>query len=299
MRRNKGFYIFFIALICTMKLQAQQEVARYPVRFSQYYNAFATINPAAGGAYSDYEFAIGSQQLLGNFSKVSSYYFNGNMRLPNNRGYRRTPFSVLGIYMYNDREGKYLNRSRFYATYAWHGNISRNLMMSGGFHIGGMNYSVKGTILSGSGSDTAPDGVIGFRVYNEAFHAGISYNQIFNTQIQPLEEVAKLPHFLNLTGGFSYYPHHSLVILPVYSIRIPLNGDRVLADMSVVFSHRSNVRVVIGVHNNDRFIASVEFRELLEYEKGLNVAFTYSFPLSNTGISTNFVEVGASFLLSR
>ncbi len=284
------FLLFFV-----LNLYGQQEVDRYPVRFSQYYNSFSIVNPAAGGAYADCELAMGNQRLLGNFSKVSTYFFNANMRIQKSRSFRNAPFSVVGVFLYNDREGKYLNRTRFYASYIWHAYISRKVRMSGGFHVGGMNYSVKGTSLSGDGSDFAPDGIVGFRIYNEAFHFGISYNQIFNSKIQPLEEVAQLPPFTNFTGGFTYFVHYKLAIQPVYSVCIPINGDKVLADVSVIASYKSNLRFVVGLHNNNRFISSVEFRNLLDFEKGLNIALTYSFPLSHTGVSTNFIELGASF----
>lgn len=299
MHKYLGKYTAALLLFFTFNLHGQQEVVKYPVRFSQYYNSFSIINPAAGGAYADYEMAMGNQRLLGNFSKVSSYYLNANMRLAKNKSYRNTPFSVLGLYLYNDREGKYLNRTRIYATYVWHSNISRKIMVSGGFHLGGMNYSVKGTALSGDGSDFTPDGVIGFRIYNEAFHFGISYNQIFNSEIQPLEEVANLTPFVNVSGGFSYYIHHSLSLQPAYSVRVPVNGDKVLADITLIASYRDNLRLIAGIHNNNRFMSSVEFRNLLDFEQGLNLAVSYSFPLTSTGVSTNFIELGISFQLNK
>lgn len=299
MHKHLAKYIFSWLLFSTITLCGQQEVVKYPVRFSQYYNAFAIINPAAAGAYADVELAMGNQRLLGNFSNISTYYLNANLRLPRKNIYRPTPFSVVGLYVYNDREGKYLNRTRFYASYVWHANISRKMMMSGGFYVGAMNYSVKGTALSGSGSDFAPDGIIGFRLYNEAFHFGVSYNQIFNSQIQPLMEVANLPPFLNFTGGFNYFVHHSLIIQPVYSVLAPVNGDKLLADLSVIAAYKRNLRFILGVHNNNKFITSVEFRNLMDLEHGLNVALTYSFPLVNTGLTTNFIELGVSFHLNN
>ena len=145
---------------------SQGTINKYPVFFDQYLSALTMINPSASGIRYNYEFNLGNQRLLGNFNNLSSNYFIFNKRW---KTYENTyyPFSSAGIIVYNDREGQYLNRGRFYIQYAWHARLTRKLFFAGGLKLGAVNYLVKGTPLSGNGSDYNVDGGVGFSLYNE------------------------------------------------------------------------------------------------------------------------------------
>lgn len=292
-------YILFLLFLCFDLLNAQQESSLYPIRFIQYYNGMSIYNPAHGCIENDYEVATGNQRLIGNFNGISTYFLVANMKISGSANRMNSPFSVLGLYVYNDREGKYLNRSRFYATYAWHGNITKKLKVSGGFHMGGFNYSVKGTPLSGDGSDFSPDGIIGVYLYNSIFKTGISYNQIFNNSIQPLEEYAKLNPFVNFSGDVSLNRYHDVIFRPVWALRIPLNNDRLLADFTLLTVYKEKLRLGFGVHNSDKMIINVDFLNILNQEQELGISICYSFPVTDKGISTRFIELGINYRFNK
>lgn len=285
-------YLLGILLFITQELFPQSEVSRYPVRFSQYYNCFSMENPAAAGSSSKFELAGGNQKLLGSYSKISTYYLNVNMHFNQAEIRSRKPFSVAGLLFYNDKEGKYINRTRFYATYVWHAHLTRNLKMSGGFRLGGMNYSVKGTPLSGDGSDFVPDGAIGLQLYNHKYHLGISLNQIFNNTIQPLEEVTKLGSFLNFTGGIVWGLSSAIQMKPVGWVQVPIHSGELLADVSLLTTYKEKIDVVLGIHNNDMVVHSIGLKNVLNSKYILDVNLTYSYPVNSVGVSTSFFEVG-------
>lgn len=295
-----------IFLLFQTGLYSQQEIARFPIRFTQYYNCPTLNNPAFAGAYHDYEFAIGNKQLLGNYNQISTYYFNANMKVARKYSYSGMPFSSLGVLLYNDREGKYLNRSRFYATYSWHGKLTSSVNFSGGFHLGGMNYSVQGTdesykvtqAISG-GSDIAPDGMIGLNIYNDKFNAGIAYCQMFKSSIQPIDEVAVLKPFFNLTGSCIIFNGLQLTIEPCFAFRATPGHTPWLIDATVLATYNNTMRFIVGVHNNSLMVNSFEFRNILLEIDGLNLSFTYSYPLIRTGLVANSIEVGLSLNLNR
>ena len=236
-------YFLLVIMFFSRILHSQEDASLYPVQFSQFYNCYPLVNPASAGTHTDYDAAMGNQKLLGNFSKISTYYLNANMRVINRRGIQNAPFSTVGTLIYNDREGKYLNRSRFYLTYVWHGHVSKNMSVSGGFHLGGMNYSVKGTEISGDGSDIVPDGMIGVQIYNKVFQAGVSYNQIFKSQVQPLEEVATLMPYLNGTISANYKINEDILFRPDFLIRVPTTNEK-QKTLDLTLLPNSNLRII-------------------------------------------------------
>lgn len=221
------------------------------------------------------------------------------MRINASKASMNAPFSTLGAFFYNDREGKYLNRTRFYFTYAWHGNITKNIKIAGGFHVGGMNYSVKGTPLSGDGSDFAVDGAIGFSVYSKWFYLGGSYNQIFNSDIQPLEEIALLNPFYDISGSFNFKPAEVLRIRGIYSLRIPIEEENNLTDATLVMIYNEKVEVAMGMHNSDRLITSFALRNIFNDSRELNICLTYGYPFKAVELNTNFLEIGIKYSFNR
>lgn len=298
MLKNPFKYIAFLLILLPIPIFGQDEVSLYPVRFSQYYNSNSTLNPSALGAHSDIEISTSNKRLTGNFSNISTYFLNLGIRISESNRKIDSPISAVGFYLYNDKEGKYLNRTRVYLSYAWHGYINRNTKISGGFHMGAVNYSVKGTALSGDGSDIVPDASVGIRIYSETYYFGISYSQFFNSNIQPLLEIANLSPFANFTGGFDYRPTKNSCLRPVCAVRIPTNSDQVLVDANLLFTYKNRMQFSTGIHNNTNMVHSIGLLNLLP-TNNLNVFLDYTYPINKTGINTNYMEFGLSYKLNK
>jgi hypothetical protein len=248
------------------------------------------------GSLGKVEISVENQRLLGNFNNVSTYYFNGNVRIfPKQK--LNGPFSVTGILLYNDREGKYLNRTRCYLLYAWHANLTGNMKFSAGFAIGGMNYSVKGTALSGDGSDIKADGSIGMSIYNPTFQTGISIGQIFNSEVQPLEEITVLHPFLNLTAEKKFLINSKLVIVPSTSIRILFENKTSLADANLSFLIRNKLFISSGIYNNNKINLCLGINNLLILGGKMNIHISYGYPILRNTLNYSFGEIGIGFIL--
>jgi hypothetical protein len=259
------------------------------------------INPAFAGTFGRFELSLGNQRLLGNLSKVSTYYLNVNYRI-NRKTSLRKPFSTLGIILNNDREGKYLNRTRFYVLYSWHGTIRNNLRISGGLQIGGMNYSVKGTPLTGDGSDLKPDASVGVQLYNPYFHLGFSVNQVFNSEVQPLEEITLLAPFINISGESRIKASEWLIIKPGISFQFPITNheekySKNLYDATLRLNIQEKITVSTGIHNNDRLTIGAGLINMLSTQGNLDVFLSYSFVIKrNTNLNSPLLELGVNYL---
>ena len=278
---------------------ARGQVSKYPFRFSLYHNSASFVNPAAAGCNSDRELNLGSQQMFGAISHVSAHYFTFNIRI---RQYKTDePYSSIGIVLYNDREGKYLNRSRFYGSYTWHASVSRTLQFSAGFYVGGMNYSVKGTPLSGDGSDIKADGAVGVSLFSETFYVDMAFGQIFNSKVQPLEEITVLTPMINFSAYRVFSFQDGFRLVPSVSTRIPFNdgtdrNNKILTDVNLLFDMDQKLLFSAGIHNNTMMALAAGLSHLKISTGELGIMISYAFPaLKRASIKTNFGEIGLNY----
>ncbi|MCG8698693.1 MAG: type IX secretion system membrane protein PorP/SprF [Bacteroidales bacterium] len=305
---NLGRYICIVVLCAIVaKLGATDGVNTYPIRFSQNYACYPLTNPAMAGSLSNYEFNVGNKRLIANQVKSATYYFNGTMRYYMKRNYRKTPFSVVGLMFYGDREGQYLYNSKLFATYAWHGNLTSDIMFSGGFQIGLMNFTINGTDKWDK-SVSQSDGAVGVQVYNHKFHSGLSLSQIFNSRFTPHEQEYKFPTFLNISGSYNLTLSEFIDFKPTFYFSGPFRDsedyewevesiknyvfDLCALDFNLDFTLRNQFGIGIGVHNSKYLITTLEFKNQELVGGNANIFFTYGFPVNRTAIPVNFAEIG-------
>lgn len=293
----KHIIILCIALL-SINASSQQPVSHFPVRFSQYYSKYPLLNPAMIGIKDQTDVRFGNKQLLGNFSKISTYYLQANTNISTRNNTYNKSISTLGFFIYNDREGIYLNRSRMYVSYAWHGNLTESIKFSAGFHLGTMNYNVKGSALSGDGSDWKPDGALGICFYSAKFHAGASVLQLFNSQVQPIEEITKLSPYGNLCAGYRLNITSNLSFYPSLNTHIPFDADRVtINDFNLETLYKNRLGLVFGWHNNSYLVSTLAIRNFQLNRMNFNFCLGYGTAISNVMISTNFYELSVSVSL--
>lgn len=254
------------------------------------------MNPATAGSKSDYEFALGNQRMFGAIASVSSSYFIANMRIQHGRPDK--PFSSAGVLLYNDSEGKYLNRTRFYASYSWHGNVSQKVKFSAGLLLGGMNYSVKGTALSGNGSDTKADGAAGISFYSDNFHVGISVEQLFNSKVQPLQEITVLSPRANISASKTFFPDEDYRLITSFAsaMMFPDGSDstmNTLTDINILLELKKYLMISAGLHNNTMLVVAAGVNRIQISEGQLGLIISYTFPmLQKALIKTKLGEIG-------
>ena len=161
-----------------------------------------------------------------------------------------------------------------------------------------MNYSVKGTPLSGDGSDLKPDAAVGVQFYNSSFHTGFSVNQVFNSELQPLEEITVLSPFLNITADKKWNISDQVLFVPGFAIQVPLtnqgsNKSKVLVDMNLNFTLYKRLFLSTGLHNNDMINISAGINDIFSADGKLNIHLTYTSSLVRKAeINTDFLELG-------
>ncbi|MFN3404244.1 MAG: type IX secretion system membrane protein PorP/SprF [Cytophagaceae bacterium] len=189
----------------------------FPVPFDQYFNSYQLLNPAAAGTRSNVELFAEDRELTGALQGVRTYFVNANAILnPNTKGVRH----IAGMYFINDKEGNYFNRSRASLLYGIHLRVAEDIFFNAGASFGFVNFVYKGSNISAGGSSFAPNADVGLWLYNKNFNAGVSFNQIFQGKIQPMDEAMHLKRFVNIYGDRNFSISPSLDFRPAFTARL-------------------------------------------------------------------------------
>jgi len=252
---------------------------------------YPLVNPSSISINRNKEILTGYQRPVTGFTGVSTYYFHISFPPFNVRAGKNSK-SIIGIRFYNDSEGAYINRMRFYGMYAFHSRLSDRLNLSGGIDFGAMNFSVKATPTTEGASVFKPDANTGLWLYNDDFHIGISVNQLFNSVFRPLDERTVLPTHLNVSASFRVAENdimeikpHILITYPYYSgssIRVGLYGvffKKVISAIS--WNRKTSISAMLGVN------------EMSIGKSLLNLVLSYTTTVKKATLNINTLEISA------
>jgi len=277
--------LFFLINTC----HAQPTSKNYPVQLSQFMYGYPFINPSSMGVNANYEVFMGYQRPVTEFTGISTYNCMVSF-VPYRIKASAKSKSVAGLRFFNDNEGAYINRMRFYGMYAFHTRINSKLNFAGGLDFGGMNFAVKATPTTEGASIFKADANAGIWFYNKRFHVGFSVNQLFNSVFQPIDERTVLPTHINLTGSYAVVSNdrielrpHVLLTYPYYSrtsIQAGLHG-LILKKLitSVSWNYKTNFSAMLGVNN------------LAIYRTNLDIILSYVTGIQRAALDINKLEI--------
>ncbi len=273
-----------------VSLFSQGVVINYPVQFSQLDYSKSSFNPALICLRSPLEFIIGTQQYTGYFDDISTQYAMVGVQIPFDQPDNR-PRNILSIRFSNDQEGVYISRNRAYLGYSFHTKVIDNFYLGGALEFGSMGYVVEGTPSTGNASKYVIDGSAGVSIYNENLTTGVSINQAFNNEVQPLDEVTRLYRHMNLFAAYNFIISEYFEICPGILFRYPYktgyNYNLDIGLESVIMQ-----RLVLGssyrYKNGLSFNAGITNFEV--FNGFLSFCLAYNSPISGSAINVNIFE---------
>ncbi|MBN2480983.1 MAG: PorP/SprF family type IX secretion system membrane protein [Bacteroidales bacterium] len=294
MLQSAGYFpIVFYMFCCFCNVNAQVTNKNYPVQFSQFIFSYPLVNPSSIGVNDNNEVVAGYQKPVTGFTGISTYFCNISF-VP----YRISPDainrSIVGFRFFNDNEGAYINRSRFYAMYAFHTRVTGRLMFSGGVDFGGMNFSVKATPTTEGSSVFKVDANTGLWLYNDDFHVGISVNQLFRSVFQPLDEKTVLPTHFNITASYAVVKGEDVIIRPHILVTLPYyNTTSIRAVLYGLFFGK--IISVVGWNRRTSMSAMLGINDLNLYGSSLDLTLSYITTLQKAAIGINTMEISLSY----
>jgi len=173
----------FLYFLCFTSSKVAAQINLFPAHFEQLILAKQALNPASPNINQAHNLSVSNKFYTGAFSKINNFYFIGNFNLSPKDSAKF--ISSAGIKLINEKEGDFINRSKYYASYAIRTRIHRNYWLGLGVNLGRAGYVFKGTDVSTSGSSSNWDGDMGLVFHNQSFCVATSINQMFNSLIRP------------------------------------------------------------------------------------------------------------------
>jgi len=187
---------YFFTLSCLLSTKAEAQVNLYPRHFGQVMLARQVLNPAMPNMERATNVTFSNQFYTGAYSKLNNLYFVGNINLNGKDSARYV--SSIGLKFVNEREGEFVERPKYYASYSFRTRIYDSYWLGLGIDLGRSGYVFKGTDISTSGSDNNWDGNIGIVFHGPALCFGGSVNQLFNSVIRPKDLNFRWARFYSL-----------------------------------------------------------------------------------------------------
>ena len=198
-----------ICLVSAFSSAKAQDGNIVPAHFDQFFNNYYLLNPANEDSASSLRLRVGNRSLTGVFQGVNRIYFDADAGL---RTKRKDRFHSIGIQAFNSREGEFFSKSRLYGRYSWRTGLTANSALSAGVSFGIVNYAFRSSQASAGGSSSVADGNTGVWYLRRRWNLGVSMQQIFEQQLQPINQIFILNRYynFNLTNFFPLGPHLDL-----------------------------------------------------------------------------------------
>ncbi|MFL5728638.1 MAG: PorP/SprF family type IX secretion system membrane protein [Cytophagaceae bacterium] len=276
--------LLITCLFCMILRVSAQSGQVLPVQFSQFYQNYSLVHPAATGMYKSYQIFIGHQSQTGAFQGVNTSYSGINFKLKgkDSLGLEGHGF---GLNIVNNREGYYFNRERLAVSYAYHNQIFENWVLSGGISVGAINYIYRASDISAGGSAFKPSADVGLFLYKpEDINIGFTISQVIPGNMSPLERQLKIKSYLNLSVDkvFRLSPYFSL--RPAVMLRGPFEKGAINADFTMLaiiqdllsagINYKANKGIAFVGGINDIKMGSAGFNLFISYYNSFAAAKT-------------------------
>jgi hypothetical protein len=241
------------------------------------------------------EFISGTQQYTGYFRDISTQYAMVGIQLPMRQDKNR-PRNILSVRFLNDQEGAYISRNRGYLGYGFHTRVFSDFYLGGGLEIGSMGYVVEGTPSTGNASRYVIDGTAGLSFYNEHLTTGFSINQVFNNDVQPLNEVTRLYRHMNLFAGYNLILTENAELYPSVMVRFPYE---------VAYNYNLDVGLKTVIVKKILLGTSYRYKNGISFDVGvtnfevlngfLTLCLAYNSPFVSSAINVNIFEIHINY----
>lgn len=163
----------------------------------QFINNHYLLNPANSDSTYGFAIKIGNKAETGLFQGVNKIYADGDWRIK--AGVKGSMHHV-GVFVFNNREGNFINRTRLYGRYGWRLRLSSRSSISTGVSLGFINYSFRSSQAGVGGSDLKPDGNLGVWYLRPNTGIGISLQHLSEPDLQPVFQRFKIKRYGNVLG---------------------------------------------------------------------------------------------------
>lgn len=284
---------YCLLLFFTATYTFSQTTLQYPVSFSQFFNQYSLLNPAATAVDTRASFRSGEQVHAGYYSRVRSFFATADYSLKKDLTHAR---QGLGVSFMNSKEGSVFSFNRAYLQYAYHLPVSDHLNISAGASLGFLNFHADNTSTSGTISTFAPDGSIGLLISSEKHRLGISSAQIFNKTILVSIERIHINRFYRFYYSGRLRISSTVAFLPM--VLYTLKKERSELDLNTSFLIRELIMFGVSYRyqRGTSYFFGLRDLQFMGGQTSMMVSYNAPWPSSTLGNIQSF-EVVLSYAL--
>lgn len=175
--------------------------------------------PAAG--------SIQYQSFPGVLSRLKKFQVDFSMNINENQ--------YMGLQVFNENEGKFIDRNRVYGLYGVKTEVSNDVYVSMGIQAGVVNHSYKGSTSSPESSANGFDLGLGVCLHSAKVDVGVAMFQVPKAEITPINTTYILPRVLEAFGAISIDLTEKLVFIPFARVRHVQTINRTVYQVSPNF----------------------------------------------------------------
>lgn len=297
---GKGFFL----IICGV-VNAQQNP-----QYTQYIQNPFVVNPAITGTEEYLDFTVAYRNQWTGFSgapKTGTFSFNTPLNGVNKNISRSDwrSYSGVGAFLYTDKAGP-LEKSGYYASYAYHLRASEKWFISLGTFVGATQFKFDDSdvvliqnpndILVKNISTTNFDMSIGIYAYSRYYFLGVSANQLFDKKIpfdveNGIVTKGRLNRNFNFLLGSRIKLNRNTEAVPSILVKA-VSGAPIQWEVGTKIVYQDKLWAGVGYRNNDAVyaLAGMRFwdRFLVSYSYDYAVSDINSFQTGTHEIILNY-----------
>lgn len=223
----------------------------------QFVNNHYLINPANSDSTYSMSVRIGNKAETGLFQGINKIYLDGDWKIKTTS---KGSMHHIGLFVFNNREGSFINRTRLYARYSWRFRLSQSASLSAGASVGLISYSFRSSQAGVGGSDMAPDGNLGIWYLRPQMGVGLSLQHLSSPELKPVSQNFKILRYSNIMGFRQFMLSPMLVVNTQVCVSIGENrlsrfavaGVARLYDKTeagVIYLFPGNMLFMVGIKN--------------------------------------------------
>ena len=252
-------YTLLLYLSLYSRCEAQNTVETLPVQMGSWIPAMPLINPSSISLDKKWEILIGTQRHFGLFNAFSTSYASASYLLREKGIIPSRSQNRIGINLYTDQSGGLINKSALYGVYAWQMPLSDAVYLRAGASLGFVSYTIKPSGNNGGFADTKPDAYLGLMLRTDKLDIGIGLGHIFNSSLQPVQEIQRLTPHTNIQIQYNYTSSPYFVVQPSMLLRVstPLAPD---LDLGISTIYKKYFRIALNYRHQKGIMLTTSLR---------------------------------------
>lgn len=232
-RQTLKLHFFGLFIINSIQGPAQTNQIEIPPTFYLFQENRGLINPALILPFDKADINLNFKGFTGLRKHVRLYSCSGYFQISKIDSLQALPKHAIGFNFIGNKQGEFINRNRFYGSYALYLSLSEKIKLASGFSFGAINYIISGSQVTSGTSSTNIDGSLGIAIFSAKHLIGVSSNQIFNNTIRPYQSrILVIRHYnllfsnrFNLSDSYVLQTNFWTRFIPTLKPQINLNAQ--------------------------------------------------------------------------